>query len=217
MTDLYALCSASSFEVMTDLPELRARLAQEEEALRRTVEGIAEAESRIEQLQDRKRALEKRVALLRQYIEAVDASDDARGAAESRPVPAEPRPVPATPDPPSSPDPTHVPDSTPSPEPRELRSLIDETRLSEELLPRTHSLEDALLLLLAHHGRALDATRIAREFRRLDHIPDVATPDAIAGELERRPLFFESSPGGGFGLTEEGEDEARRLLARLAV
>lgn len=206
---------------MTDLPELRARLAQEEEALRQAIEGIAEAESRIELLQERRRALEKRVALLREYIEAVDASGDGPPAPELPAAPVAPAPS-TSPGPAASPDPVASPvpadaRAGPPPENRDLRGSIDETQLSEELLPRTQSLEDALLLLLAYRGRALDAARIAREFRRLDHIPDIATPDAISGALERQPLFFESSPGGGFGLTEEGEEEARRLLARLTI
>jgi hypothetical protein len=96
-----------------------------------------------------------------------------------------------------------------------VRSL-DDRQLSEEILPRTHTFEEALLLLLANRGSALKPDGIAREFRRLNHLPEaISTDDSILRELESRPQFFERRHGGGFGLTSEGREEASRVLARL--
>ncbi len=71
-------------------------------------------------------------------------------------------------------------------------------------------------MLLAHGGKALTPKSIVRAFKRLDYTPKVApSEDAIRGQIESENLFFVSSAGGRIALTDEGEEEAQKLLERL--
>lgn len=195
---------------MEDLNSLKARLAREEAVLASTAEQmeatereVKEAQQHIEvgqrkiqQLRAAAEAVEKRIALLRQYIEMVESGE---GDVGSPPAPAAPQEAPAATD--------HDPISFGS---------IDEQRLSDEILPKAHTFEEELLLLMAHHRRAIRPKDICRIFRSLEYAPrGHASEAAIKEQLDAAPYSFERVGGGRYALTREGREEAEKLLEEL--
>lgn len=220
---------------MDSLQDLRDRLAREQRALRSRLAEIKAARQRIDAAERESAALRKRIALLRQYLQLAEAGEalELPEAATELPEPAPgPEAGPEEPilDAPIAPPSETAPEMPPEAEPgdgavpaaaesaghqgRLILDDLDEKRLSEQLLPRTGSLEEALLLLLGYRGRAMKPATILKEFRRLDYLPE-GTDASVDTELELKPQFFEPRAGGGYALTEEGLDEAHRLLARL--
>ncbi|UCC83580.1 MAG: hypothetical protein JSW46_01200 [Gemmatimonadota bacterium] len=93
---------------------------------------------------------------------------------------------------------------------------LDEERLTHELLPRTQTFEEELLLVMAHHRKAIQPKEVSRIFRRLDYAPkQKATEAAIKAQVEATPHFIEYAKEGRIALTAEGREEARRLLEQL--
>ena len=117
--------------------------------------------------------------------------------------------------------------ATPSPSPGPPRKKempvsfdedIDERQLADEILPRAESFEEALLFLMAHHRKRITPQGIIAAFRRLDYAPNVqATKEAIAARMEQQPTFFAHAGKEGFVLTNQGREEAERLLSQLAI
>jgi hypothetical protein len=97
-----------------------------------------------------------------------------------------------------------------------LETLDDEV-LSHELLPRTQTFEEELLLVMAHHRKAIAPKDVARIFRRLDYTPkQSATAKTIRAQVEAAQHLFETAAEGRIALTGEGREEAQRLIEQLA-
>jgi hypothetical protein len=93
---------------------------------------------------------------------------------------------------------------------------LDDESLSMELLPRTQTFEEEMLLILAHHRKAVEPKDIARLFRRLDHTPKIKpTEDNIKVQISSSPHFYEQTGEGRVALSHEGREEALRLLMSL--
>jgi hypothetical protein len=93
---------------------------------------------------------------------------------------------------------------------------MDEELLTHELLPRTATFEEELLLLMAYHRKTLKPKDVASRFRRLDYAPKTKpTEDNIRQQVESDHHFFEFAAEGRIALTEEGREEAERLLQAL--
>jgi hypothetical protein len=93
---------------------------------------------------------------------------------------------------------------------------LDEETLTHELLPRTQTFEEELLLVMAHHRKAIAPKEVSRIFRRLDYAPkQKATEAAIKAQVEAVPHFIEYAKEGRIALTAEGREEAHRLLEQL--
>jgi hypothetical protein len=93
---------------------------------------------------------------------------------------------------------------------------LDEEALTHELLPRTQTFEEELLLVMAFHRKAILPKEVSRIFRRLDYAPkQKATEAAIKAQVEATPHFIEYAKEGRIALTTEGREEAQRLLKQL--
>lgn len=93
---------------------------------------------------------------------------------------------------------------------------LDEEALTHELLPRTQTFEEELLLVMAFHRKAILPKEVGRIFRRLDYAPkQKATEAAIKAQVEATPHFIEYAKEGRIALTAEGREEAQRLLEQL--
>lgn len=93
---------------------------------------------------------------------------------------------------------------------------MDEELLTHELLPRTSTFEEELLLMMAYHRKTMKPKDVASRFRRLDYAPKVKpTEDNIRLQVESDHHFFEFAAEGRIALTEEGREEAERLLQAL--
>ena len=93
---------------------------------------------------------------------------------------------------------------------------MDEELFTHELLPRTSTFEEELLLLLAYHRKAIKPKEIASKFKRLDYTPKVSTTEKnIRLQIEADHHFFESVAEDRIALTDEGRQEAQRLLESL--
>jgi hypothetical protein len=93
---------------------------------------------------------------------------------------------------------------------------LDEEALTHELLPRTQTFEEELLLVMAFHRKAILPKEVGRIFRRLDYAPkQKATEAAIKAQVEATPHFIEYAKEGRIALTAEGREEAQRLLKQL--
>jgi hypothetical protein len=93
---------------------------------------------------------------------------------------------------------------------------LDDESLSMELLPRTQTFEEEMLLILAHHRKAVEPKDVARLFRRLDHTPKIKpTEDNIKVQISSSPHFYEHTGEGRIALSQEGREEALRLLMSL--
>ncbi len=91
---------------------------------------------------------------------------------------------------------------------------IDDDTLAHEVLPRAQTFEEELLLLMAHHRKAIKPKDINRAFRRLDHTPKfTASEKAITSQVAQE--YLEWMANGRIALTREGREEAQRLLDQL--
>lgn len=93
---------------------------------------------------------------------------------------------------------------------------LDEVQLSTEILPRTQTFEEELLLLMAYHRKALRVRDVIRTFRRLDYTPKINVDKAIRAHVEGSPQFFEHVAEGRYVLTHDGRSEAERLLRQFS-
>jgi hypothetical protein len=90
---------------------------------------------------------------------------------------------------------------------------VDETVFVLEVLPRTHTFGEELLMVLAHHRKATAPKSVVRVFRRLDYAPkQPATDKNVSAQVESNSHFYEYTAGGRIALTREGRMEALRLL-----
>ncbi len=201
------------------------------EDARRQIEA---SEVKIEELRERGIAVEKRMTLLRQYIEMVESGEGDAGALEAAtsasgdgaavldalPDMEDPMddaeeqvysldmtpPVPVT---------THAAAEVAEDETLSFET-IDEKRLSVEVLPRAQSFVEELLLLMAHHRKAIKPNDMAKTFRRWDYAPQgPATAKGIKDQLDADHHFFEHVADGRYALTPEGRAEAHKLLQQM--
>ncbi len=100
-------------------------------------------------------------------------------------------------------------------EPITFDNMTEEV-LTHELLPRTETFEEELLLVMAFHKKAVKPKDVANKFRRLDYAPkQSATETTIKSQVEADQHLFENVAGGRIALTTDGREEAQRLLDRL--
>lgn len=93
---------------------------------------------------------------------------------------------------------------------------LEEDLLTDELLPRTETFGQELLLILAYHRKAVAPKDVARAFRRLDYAPKISpTAKNVQVEVDSETQLFEYA-GNKIVLTREGREEAQRLLEQLA-
>ena len=203
---------------------------------------IEAAQGQIQELQKQSQTIEKRIALLREYMEMAASARIPTPPPAPAPQPATPaaRPAPSETgaeeelggellpefekedeigalefDEPltASTDNTNPPTTERGPVTFEN---IDEELLTDEVLPRTTTFEEELVLVMAYVRKAVKAKDIAGKFRRLDYAPKVsATVENIKQQVEANNQYFEFVAGGRIALTEEGREEARRLLKAL--
>jgi hypothetical protein len=224
---------------MGDLENLQGRLAREEATLsgthdqigaaRRHIESltqqiedlkgqIEQTETHITKLETHTTTIDKRMALLREYIELVEAGEDV-----IEPLEADTPPLPTV-----DADDEDVVDldfvqqtaktDAGSEEPTGPISFetLDEERFTHEILPRTSTFGEELLLVLAHHRKGVAPKDVTKVFRRLDYAPK-ASPTAknVSSQVETDHHLFETAAGGKIALTREGRDEALLLLQSL--
>jgi hypothetical protein len=214
---------------------LHARIAD-------TQSQIAATERQIEELADHAAMIEKRMTLLQEYMSMVDEAGKAPNPppVETAPAaPVDPAPAPeaveneaeALPAFEGEPEPEDeigdlsfesmpgaTADDTNPPVTVRPDSFddLDEEALTHELLPRTQTFEEELLLVMAHHRKAIAPKEVGRIFRRLDYAPkQKATEAAIKAQVEAIPHFIEFAKEGRIALTAEGREEAQRLLTQL--
>lgn len=203
-------------------------LRQQIEDVKRQIEG---AERQIEKLQDHSGTVEKRMALLREYIEMVEAGEEVIPSADAT------QPEVRAEEPQSAALPTldageeeeeidlefvrplstHE-ETDPVPVDAEPISFekLDEELLSHEILPRTQTFGEELLLVLANHRRAVAPKDIGRIFRRLTYAPKLSpTAKNVRSEVETDQHIFEYAGGDKVALTREGRQEAQQLLRQL--
>jgi hypothetical protein len=206
---------------------------------------IAATERQIEELADHAATIEKRIELLQEYMEMVKTAPEAPNAAPvapASPPPAQSAPPPPSAEATGN-DAEALP-SLGDPEPDDeigdlsfVESLpgataddtnppvtdkpdsfadLDEETLTHELLPRTQTFEEELLLVMAFHRKAILPKEVGRIFRRLDYAPkQKATDAAVKAQVEAAPHFIEYAKEGRIALTAEGREEAQRLLDQL--
>jgi hypothetical protein len=216
---------------------LHARIAD-------TQSQIAATESQIEEFADHAATIEKRIELLREYMEMVKTAPEAPNTAPVAPASAAPtyptpppaveaasnnaEPLPSLGDPEPEDEigdlafvesmPGATADDTNPPVTARPGSIdaLDEEALTHELLPRTQTFEEELLLVMAFHRKAVLPKEVGRIFRRLDYAPkQKATEAAIKAQVEAAPHFIEYAKEGRIALTPEGREEAQRLLEQL--
>ncbi|MEE9133776.1 MAG: hypothetical protein V3U13_09450 [Gemmatimonadota bacterium] len=203
-------------------------LRQQIEDVKRQIEG---AERQIEKLQDHSGTVEKRMALLREYIEMVEAGEEVIPSADAT------QPEVRAEEPQSAALPTldageeeeeidlefvrplstHE-ETDPVPVDAEPISFenLDEELLTHEILPRTQTFGEELLLVLANHRRAVAPKDIGRIFRRLTYAPKLSpTAKNVRSEVETDQHIFEYAGGDKVALTREGRQEAQQLLRQL--
>jgi hypothetical protein len=231
---------------MRDIDNLQNRMAHEQVTLKATHEQIQAARANIEtlrkkisdaqrqieateahiaKLEEHTTTIEKRIALLREYMEMVESGGEPPIPVQSEPAIVEaaadvdaemddmdldfvqPLPTTATTDTSTS---TQAVDGPISFE------TIEEEILTDEVLPRTQTFGEELLLVLAYHRKALAAKDVARVFRRLDYAPKLSpTSKNVKTHVETDDHLFEYATGDKIALTREGRAEAQRLLERL--
>ena len=200
------------------------------EDARRQIEA---GEAKIEELRERGVAAEKRMTLLRQYIEMVESGEGDAGALEAAAAGDGAAVLDALPDmemedamdaeeqvysldmTPPVPVTTHAAADVAEDETLSFET-IDEKRLSVEVLPRAQSFVEELLLLMAHHRKAIKPNDMAKTFRRWDYAPQgPATAKGIKDQLDADHHFFEHVADGRYALTPEGRAEADKLLEQM--
>jgi hypothetical protein len=93
---------------------------------------------------------------------------------------------------------------------------VDEELLTSELLPRTQTFEEELILVMAYHRKPAAPKDVARIFKRLDYAPkQAANEKAIKAQVEASQHFFEYAAEGRIALTGEGREEAQQLLMQF--
>jgi hypothetical protein len=216
------------------------------EHIEETKREIAETEQHIQKLHEHIQTVEKRINLLREYIGMVDAGDELAEqkvqteAAKPRPKPAKSQKV--EPDVPEVlgaeqlteallsvgkdddseglvdlefVQPTESTTAKEKAVPASFEDL-EEDLLTHELLPRTETFGEELLLILAYHRKAVAPKDVARAFRRLDYAPKVSpTAKNVQVEVDSATQLFEYA-GSKIVLTREGREEAQHLLEQLA-
>ncbi|UCC49650.1 MAG: hypothetical protein JSV41_05675 [Gemmatimonadota bacterium] len=196
---------------------------------------IATTEQQIAELHRHAEAIEKRIALLREYMTMVESAEEPATPAAQSPeaaAPARPAAEPLAQALPSleeaeaadelgdlsfaeTPTTSSGPTVPATETPLSLDDL-DEEYLTSELLPRTQTFEEELILVMAHHRKAIPPKDVARIFRRLDYAPKVAaTEKSVKAQVESDHRFFEYAARGRIALTREGRAEAQRLLEQL--
>ncbi len=224
---------------MGDLENLQGRLAREEATLSQTrdqieaahrhieslhkqiedVKGqIEQTETHITKLEAHTGAIKKRMALLQEYIDLVEAGEDVLEPLDAENVPelvAESNEeetmdlefVQQTAKPAAAVDEPTGPVTF---------ETLDEEHFTLEILPRTSTFGEELLLVLAYHRKAVSPKDVTKVFRRLDYAPK-ASPTAknISSQVETDNHLFEAVAGEKIALTREGRDEALRLLQQL--
>jgi TolA-binding protein len=223
---------------MGDLENLQGRLTNEEatlsgtrdqiEAARRHIESlrqqiedvkgqIQQTETHITKLETYTTTIEKRMALLREYIELVEAGEELLEPLETESA-AQPA-VEADEDETVDLDfvqQTAEPDAGPE-EPQGPISFetLDEENFTHEVLPRTSTFGEELLLVLAHHRKPVANKDVTKLFRRLDYAPKTSpTSKNVSSQVEADRHLYEAASG-KVSLTREGRDGALRLLQRL--
>jgi vacuolar-type H+-ATPase subunit I/STV1 len=226
---------------MPEIDNLQSQLAQEErtlkatqgqiqaahgniEALRAQIEDtqqkITATENHIEKLKEQISTIEKRIALLREYMDMVEA-----GGVTIEPLePIEPQ---VTEDedidiegvdlefvqPLMAPD--GVDSSVEEDEGPTTLHNVDEEYFTDEILPRTKTFGEELLLVLAHHRKAVAPKGIAGLFRRLDYAPKLSpTSKNVKTQVETDAHLYEITKD-KVALTREGRTEAQNLLQQL--
>ncbi|KPK79023.1 MAG: hypothetical protein AMS25_14040 [Gemmatimonas sp. SM23_52] len=202
---------------------------------------IATTEGGIADLQRHAEEIQKRIALLREYMAMVESAPESPLPLEPAP-PAEPAAQPHEPVAPAADSLGELLPSLDEAAPaNELGDLsfvdaptsgagaassttetpgsiddLDEDYLTTELLPRTQTFEEELILVMAFHRKAIAPKEVARVFRRLDYAPKLAaTEKNIKAQVESDHHFFEYTSDGRVALTREGRAEAQRLLEQL--
>jgi hypothetical protein len=93
---------------------------------------------------------------------------------------------------------------------------VDPQFLAMEVLPRTETFGEELLLVLACHRKAVAPKDVAKVFRRLEYAPKLsATEENVVSQVDADPHLYESAARGKIALTREGREEAQRLLEQL--
>lgn len=229
-----------------ELAQTRQEILSTKERIQQAERQVVELRERLSSLTEREAAVEKRVDLLRQYIEiappvpesesdtGTGPDDEDTGYAVSEATSREPgqhqpdteatdlgtgllkgldnmvagSTVPA-------PQRVPAPPQSPVESPGSFEELDDES-LSMELLPRTQTFEEELLIVLAYHRKAVEPKEVARLFRRLDHAPKIKpTESNVKAQISSTPHLYEQTSEGRFGLSQEGREEAQRLLMGL--
>ncbi len=212
------------------------------EALRGEIQSanrqIEVGQKQIAGLREQAQSIEKRISLLRQYI-AMATADEAKfdsstpSTDNNEPIVAADA---AAPDTPIDEDvaaeaaaedelediqfvePFDPPPVTQAPSRKRLLSFeeLDDETLTLELLPRTQTFEEELLLVMAHHRKAVAPKDVGRVFRRLDYTPKLTGSERILRQrIEAARHLFEFTGEGRIALTREGREEAKRLLEQL--
>lgn len=229
---------AATHEQIEDAQRQIKRLHGQIEAVQ---QQIATTEQGIADLQRHAEEIEKRIALLREYMTMVESAPESPVPLEPTP-PAEPAAQPHEPAAPAAESLGDVLPSLDEAEPAgELGDLafveaptsasgaassateapgsiddLDEDYLTAELLPRTQTFQEELILVMAFHRKAIAPKEVARVFRRLDYAPKLsATEKNIKAQVEADHHFFEYAGEGRVALTREGRAEAQRLLEQL--
>ena len=224
---------------MGDLENLQRRLAREEatlsgtrdqiEAARRHIQSlrkqiedvksqIEQTETHITKLEAHTMTIDKRMALLREYIELVETGEEV-----IEPLEAANAPQPAVEADEEETVNLDFVQQTAAPnagmeEPKGPVSFetLDEEHLTHEILPRTSTFGEELLLVLAHHRKGVAPKDVTKVFRRLDYAPKTSpTAKNVLSQVETDPHLFETAAGGKIALTREGRDEALQLLQQL--
>lgn len=228
----------------TLLAETRREIAATREGIQAAKRQVELLSEQVTSLEEREATIEKRIALLRQYIEMappVEAPRDEEPsiAAETvnedeeetgYPIQEGPDSVNADEDlldldeelvgnvvgpAPAAGQVTGPPARGTHAPPDGFDDLDDES-LSMELLPRTQTFEEEMLLILAYHRKAVEPKDVARLFRMLDHTPKIKpTEDNIKNQIASSPHLYEHTGEGRVALSHEGREEAHRLLMGL--
>ncbi|UCF18920.1 MAG: hypothetical protein JSU87_13455 [Gemmatimonadota bacterium] len=222
---------------LQQIERIQSRVDSLRAEIETTQSRIEAAEQQIEEFKRDTQAAEKRISLLREYMAMVERAPPPPPdiIAPGRPALDSQRPdaakkTPAAPLPRGAPEDDTIGDLTfvkplgpATPErvkPRQTEAStfdgLEDEILTYELLPRTQTFVEELLLVLAHHKKAVALKDIGRIFRRLDYAPKVAATEKIIRQhLESAGHLFEYMSEGRVTLSREGREEAGRLLEEL--
>lgn len=229
----------------TLLAETRREIAATREGIQAAKRQAELLSEQLTGLQEREATIEKRIALLRQYIEMAPPVEAARDEEPSIPVETVDEdeeetgyPIQESAEPDNADEglldldeelvgnvmvgPAPAAGQVTGPPARGTRAPpdgfddLDDESLSMELLPRTQTFEEEMLLILAYHRKAVEPKDVARLFRMLDHTPKIKpTEDNIKNQIASSPHLYEHTGEGRVALSHEGREEAHRLLMGL--